>query len=95
MDQNNSQQGPHPRSRWSNHIVNWMIAGLVLVAAYFVIGEHWVHVAPFLPFLLLLSCPVMHLFMHHHHGHGGHHHESDDFRTPQTPYGSGREENRP
>ena len=55
----------------SGTLVNWMIAGLVLVAAYFVIGEHWVHVAPYFPFLIFLSCPLMHLFMHHGH-HGGH-----------------------
>ncbi|WP_447274122.1 DUF2933 domain-containing protein [Burkholderia sola] len=24
-----------------------------------------------LPYLLLLSCPLMHLFMHHGHGHHG------------------------
>ncbi|WP_439013825.1 DUF2933 domain-containing protein [Ralstonia holmesii] len=27
----------------------------------------------FLPFLLLASCPLMHLFMHGGHGHGHHH----------------------
>jgi hypothetical protein len=36
----------------------------------FLLTQHWVHVSPFLPLLILLSCPVMHLFMHH--GHGGH-----------------------
>jgi hypothetical protein len=25
----------------------------------------------YLPFLLLLACPLMHLFMHHGHGHHG------------------------
>jgi hypothetical protein len=26
----------------------------------------------FLPYLLFLSCPLMHLFMHHGHGHQHH-----------------------
>jgi len=59
-------------SRW----VNVLIGGLFLVAAYFVLGEHWVHLAPYLPFLLLLSCPLMHMFMHHHHGRDGHQHHA-------------------
>lgn len=43
------------------------------VAGYFLVTEHWAHVVGFLPFLLLLSCPLMHIFMHGGHGgHGGH-----------------------
>jgi hypothetical protein len=32
--------------------------------------EHRAHVIQALPWLLVLLCPLMHLF----HGHGGHHH---------------------
>ena len=42
--------------------------GFILIAAYFLISEHRAHVAPYLPFLLLLACPFLHMF----HGHGGH-----------------------
>ena len=34
--------------------------------------QHWVHVPQFLPFVLFLACPLIHLFMHR--GHGGHRH---------------------
>ncbi|WP_433705992.1 DUF2933 domain-containing protein [Paraburkholderia sacchari] len=34
------------------------------------ISEHRTHFLGALPYLLLLSCPLMHLFMHHGHGHG-------------------------
>jgi hypothetical protein len=34
--------------------------------------DHRVHVMAALPYLLLLACPLMHLFMMH--GHGGHAH---------------------
>ncbi|WP_407947173.1 DUF2933 domain-containing protein [Paraburkholderia sacchari] len=33
-------------------------------------SEHRTHILGALPYLLLLSCPLMHLFMHHGHGHG-------------------------
>jgi hypothetical protein len=31
-----------------------------------------------LPYLILLACPLMHLFMHHGHGHGHKPHRHDD-----------------
>ncbi|TXH04477.1 MAG: DUF2933 domain-containing protein [Nevskiaceae bacterium] len=71
------------QSHRANPLVNWMIVGLVLVAAYFVIGEHWVHIAPFFPILIFLTCPLMHLFMHHGHGH--HHHRHPDASDSRNP----------
>lgn len=49
----------------------WVFWGFLLVAGYFLITEHRAHVVGFLPFLLLLACPLMHLFHHRHGGHGG------------------------
>ncbi len=49
------------------------------VAGYFLVTEHWAHVVGFLPWMLLLACPLMHLFMHG--GHGGHHHRTHDQDT--------------
>jgi hypothetical protein len=48
------------------------IALLVFVgiAAFFLITEHTAHFFGVLPYLLLLACPIMMLFMHG--GHGGH-----------------------
>jgi hypothetical protein len=42
----------------------------LLIAGYFLVTEHWAHIIPFLPWLFLLACPLMHVFMHG--GHGGH-----------------------
>ncbi len=42
------------------------------VAAYFLLTEHLAHVVGALPYLLLLACPLMHVFMHGGHGHGHH-----------------------
>ncbi len=38
------------------------------VAAFFVLREHWSHALGLAPYLLLISCPLMHLFGHRHHG---------------------------
>jgi YHS domain-containing protein len=59
--------------------------GLVLVAflaigGFFLLTEHRAHVFGFLPYLLVLACPLMHLF--HHGGHGGHHGHGRDDRRP-------------
>ena len=46
--------------------------GLVVidtVAGYFLLQEHLVHVAAALPYLFVLACPLMHVFMHRGHGH--------------------------
>jgi hypothetical protein len=47
----------------------------LVIAAFFLVTEHRAHLAgwiPYWPYLLLLACPFMHLFMHGGHGHGGH-----------------------
>ena len=40
------------------------------IAGFFLVTEHTAHVLGVLPYVLLMLCPVMHLFMHR--GHGGH-----------------------
>ena len=51
----------------------WVFWGFLLIAGYFLVMEHRAHVIQFLPFLLLLACPLLHLF----HGHGGHGRKDD------------------
>ena len=49
----------------------WVLLAFIAVAAYFLITEHQAHLSGllyYLPFLLLLACPLMHLFMHGGHG---------------------------
>ena len=48
----------------------WVVAliGFMAIAGYFLWTKHRAHVIPFLPYALLLLCPLMHLFMHHGHG---------------------------
>lgn len=44
------------------------------IAGYFLWMEHQAHVIEFLPWILILGCVGMHLFMHGGHGRGGHDH---------------------
>jgi hypothetical protein len=50
------------------------VAALSLIGAvtYFLLTEHREHVFSYLPYLIFLACPLMHLFMHRGHGHGHH-----------------------
>ena len=66
---------------------NIVLVGFLAIGAYFLITEHGAHIIPFLPRLLILACPLMHLFMHHGH-HGGSNH-SDGAASDRE-----REENR-
>lgn len=55
-------------------LLSWIWLPLVVVLGFFLFTEHRAHLFGVLPFLLVLLCPLMHLFMHH--GHGGHTHGS-------------------
>jgi hypothetical protein len=41
------------------------------IGGYFLWTEHQAHAIEFLPWILILGCVGMHLFMHGGHGHGG------------------------
>ena len=43
---------------------------LAVIGIFYVAREHYGHLSQALPYLILLLCPLMHLFMHG--GHGGH-----------------------
>jgi hypothetical protein len=55
----------------------------LLIAGFFVLREHWNHALGLLPYLLLIACPLMHLFGHGHH-HGAHGHHLDRDRNPSA-----------
>ena len=68
MDNSQSSHAPgHESARFK-----WVLLGFLAVAGFFLFTEHRAHVLGVLPYLLLLACPLMHLFMHGGHGsHGG------------------------
>lgn len=58
------QERHEHRSKWA-----WWV--FAVIALFYLLTEHRVHFLGALPYLLLLACPLMHLFMHHDHGHHG------------------------
>jgi hypothetical protein len=44
---------------------------VALIGGFYLLREHWIHVAGNWVYLLLLACPLMHL-LHGHGGDGGH-----------------------
>jgi len=68
----------------------WVLLG---IAAFYLLVEHRLHLAglwSWLPMLILLACPLMHVFGHGGHGqHGGHNghsgHKSDSARPEDSP----------
>jgi hypothetical protein len=52
-------------SEWPRRLI---LAGFLAIMAFFLLTEHRAHLFGLLPYLLVLSCLFMHLFMHH----GGH-----------------------
>lgn len=63
---------------WWRRPSGLVLCGFLAIAGFFLITEHAAHLYGFLPYALLLACPLMHLFMHHGHGHGHHRHHQDE-----------------
>jgi hypothetical protein len=61
----------------------WMGACVFLaIAGFFLWEEHRAHLLGALPYVLLLLCPVVHMFMHRGHGGHGGHRGQPSTRTP-------------
>ncbi len=71
---------PETDKPWWQRPDRLVLVGFLAIAAYFLVTEHRAHLYGALPWLLLLACPLMHLFMHHGHGRhsdGGHQHRRE------------------
>lgn len=88
MHHSSSLRDSETVSFWrTRYALGFLVMGAI--AAYFLLSEHRAHFLGALPLLLLLSCPLMHVFMHHGHGgHGDghdHHHRSDSTSAASAP----------
>ena len=71
-----------PRNIWSRG--NIVLVAFLAIAGFYLIAEHRAHFFGYLPLLLLLACPLLHMFMHGRHGrHGGGQH-GDSGSTKST-----------
>ena len=55
---------------WARSRSGLVLLAFLAIGGFFVITEHTAHFFGVLPYLLLLACPLLHLF---HGGHGGRH----------------------
>ena len=66
-----------------------MAIAFLAIGAFFLITEHRAHLLGWLPWLILLACPLLHMFMHGGHGghgnHGGHRGAEPTARSDATP----------
>ena len=63
-----------------HQLVKWTMIAIMVFAVALLASQHLQHVVGILPLLLLLACPLMHLF-----GHGHHHHSVEPRNEVQSP----------
>lgn len=61
-----------------NRLARWVIWTAGAAALAYLIVEHRPHLLGWIPYLIILACPLMHLFMHRSHGGQGGKRESQD-----------------
>lgn len=57
--------------------IHWTVWCVLGIGAGLLVIDHWAHVLGVLPYLVLLACPLMHIFMHREHG--------DHHKNPHEP----------
>ena len=76
MTSHQQHQHQSEHTPWYRNRTTLGLAGFLAIAGYFLASEHQAHFINALPYLLLLACPLMHIFMHG--GHEGHGDRGDD-----------------
>lgn len=77
-------QTPSERNSEPFRIPTWLgVCAFLAIAAFFFWEEHRTHILGALPYLLLLACPIIHLFMHRSHGPHGPRHARHERQTLQ------------
>lgn len=71
----NTETGHKHKVAWWRSRNGIALLGFAAVAGFFLLSEHRAHALGWLPWLILLACPLLHLFMHGGHGKEGHRHD--------------------
>ena len=59
--------------KWLSSRAGLGLLAFLAIAGFFLVTEHTAHLFGILPYLLLLLCPLLHLFMHRGHTNNGVH----------------------
>ena len=82
LDSPPRQDGDH--IPWKR-LARWLLWAFIVMSAALLIAQHREHLGAALPFLILLACPLLHVFMHRGHGqHGRQGSERDGERDPES-----------
>ncbi len=84
-----TKMNDNPSRKTSSDVARCRVAALMLavIAIAFALREHWGYIFGLSPYLLLLACPLMHLFMHHgHHKHGDSDHDQPEHCMPMNSH---------
>ncbi|MBA4208234.1 MAG: hypothetical protein C0454_01745 [Parvibaculum sp.] len=73
-----SNDDQSPRRVSAPTIALW---GFMAIGAFYLIAEHRAHLLGWLPWLIILACPLLHIFMHGRHGGHDHHGEGSSSET--------------
>ena len=89
-DNGNSGQAPAGKGSGFWRSRTGLIAITFLaIGAFFLVSEHWARTLGALPYLILLACLLLHMFMHRGHGgHGSHRESEPPTRTDPTGRGA-------
>lgn len=63
----------HTKIPWWRSSTRLTFFAFLGIAGYFLWTEHQAHITPYLGWILLIACLLLHGFMHGGHGHGGDH----------------------
>ena len=67
-----NHEGQIQNNSWLSSGKGFVMLMFLAVIGFLLFTGHRAHVLGFLPYLLLLACPLLHFFMHGGHGkHGG------------------------
>ncbi len=72
-----------PRSTSKSMWKNPLVIVCVVAIGYWIYNYHLEHALGWLPYIILLLCPLMHIFMHGGHGHGGQGHNHSHNKDKQ------------
>jgi len=78
MDKSNMTSNKPDNQPWWRNRNRVVFILFIVIAGYFLWTEHRAHIVPYLTWILLGACLLLHGFMHRGHGHGEHSHGADD-----------------